>query len=259
MKRRMLCLLLVLLSVCLLSGSVYAASAEPAYVRDEAGLLNPNQIQRLEQMAASVSKQYGVGVYMVTVGDYRSLHSDGAYEAAFTYYRGSGLGEGAEKNGLLLLLSMEERDYALFCFGDKAQYAFTDYGMEKLEKVFLDNFGQDDWNGGFEDYVRECASYLAKAEAGKPVKGSPAGLIALFIILSLVIAAIVCGVLVGQMKSVRKQTTASEYTVGGLVLTEQYDLFTHRTESRRKIERAESSNSSQAKTGGGGSGRSGKF
>ena len=67
----------------------------------------------------------------------------------------------------MLLLSMADRDWAMFCYGSHCEYAFNSYGQEKLEKVFLDNFGEDDWYGGFEDYVKECRVYLEKAANGK--------------------------------------------------------------------------------------------
>ena len=40
-----------------------------------------------------------------------------------------------------------------------------------VEDCFLDNFTDDDWYGGFADYVEEeCGTYLALAESGTPVK-----------------------------------------------------------------------------------------
>ena len=61
------------------------------------------------------------------------------------------------------------------------------------------------------------------------------------------------------MKSVRKAAAANAYLAGELKLTQNSDVFTHRTETRRRIERDSSSGSSHAESGGGGAGRSGKF
>ena len=61
------------------------------------------------------------------------------------------------------------------------------------------------------------------------------------------------------MKSVYVQARADGYVSGKLRLARQTDRFTHRTETRRKIERHSSSGSSHAESGGGGTGRSGKF
>lgn len=253
MKRRIISLLLALCLMGLFVGTAYAAS-EPqlSHVTDETGLLQEAQLQQLEQMALAVSDRYSVGVYIVTVPDYRELDPAGVYEATYGVYHEYSLGEGQKRDGILLLLSMSGRDYALFRYGEQAVYAFNDYGMEKLEETFLDNFGNDDWNGGFADFLLECDRYLEKAASGKPVRESPVTRILIVWAIALVIAAVVCGVLKGQMKTVHKGTSATSYG-GNLGLTEQFDQFTHRTETRRKIESTKSSGESHS------GGSSGKF
>lgn len=260
MKRRFLSLLLTLCIFGALLGGTCVLASEPQLpcITDEAGLLTETQLQRLEQMAQSVAQKYDVGVYVVTIDDYRAIDPAGVYEATYGVYHDYTMGVGEQRQGIMLLLSMDARDYALFCYGEKAEYAFNEYGLAELEKGFLSCFAEDDWSGGLEQYIRDCASYLEQAQAGKPVSKSPVSAILLVCGLSLVVAAIVCAVLVGQMKTVHRKTTASTYATDGLMLTEQYDQFTHRTETRRKIERS-SSGSSHSKSGGGGSGRSGKF
>ena len=139
---------------------------------DAAGLLREGERARLEKMAEAVSQKYRVGVYIVTVEDFRDYHADGVYKATYTIYHNYTMGEGPNRDGIMLLLSMDDRDWAMFCYGKRCEYAFNSYGQEKLEKVFLDNFGENDWYGGFEDYVKECRVYLEKASAGKPVRAS---------------------------------------------------------------------------------------
>ena len=39
-----------------------------------------------------------------------------------------------------------------------------------MEEEFLDDFRDDDWYDGFEDYLEVCDEYLARAEAGDPVR-----------------------------------------------------------------------------------------
>ena len=154
MKKRICSLLLVLLFCLVLCVSVAAAEqtgAQLSYVTDSAGLLSENEKMLLEKMAESVSKKYGVGVYIVTVEDYRDFHSEGVYKATYTIYHECTMGEGPNRDGIMLLLSMDDRDWAMFCYGSRCEYAFNSYGQQKLEKVFLDNFGENDWYGGFED------------------------------------------------------------------------------------------------------------
>ena len=245
MKKRLLCLLLALITVLALCASVSAeqtSGPELDHVTDAAGLLTESEREQLEKMAEQVTQKYRVGVYIVTVGDYRDYNKDGVYKATYTIYHQYNMGEGPKRNGIMLLLSMDDRDWAVFCYGERSEYAF-------------------DWYGGFADYIRECDVYLQKAKDGKPVRQSMLVPILIVVGLSLLFAAAITGIILGKMESVAKKTTANTYISKSLKLTEKTDQFTHKTTSRRKIERSSSSSggSSSYESGGGGSGRSGKF
>ena len=248
------------LVLCVGAAAAEQTGAQLSYVTDAAGLLSENENMLLEKMAESVSKKYGVGVYIVTVEDYRDFHSEGVYKATYTIYHECTMGEGPNRDGIMLLLSMDDRDWAMFCYGSRCEYAFNSYGQQKLEKVFLDNFGENDWYGGFEDYVKECSVYLEKGFCRKARPGE------------LVYSDPYCdrSFPAGGSRGRRcdmaengyciKKATANDYVSAGLRLTEQTDRFTHKTTSSRKIERSSSSGgSSHSESGGGGSGRSGKF
>ena len=78
--------------------------------------------------------------------------------------------------------------------------------------------------------------------------------------LSLLVAGVIVTVIWEKMNSVSEKVTANDYISDTLQLTEKTDCFTHKTTSRRKIERSSSGGgSSRSESGGGGSGRSGKF
>lgn len=62
--------------------------------------------------------------------------------------------------------------------------------------------------------------------------------------ISCLIAGGICFLLLRSMKSVHQKKEADVYlTEGGLHLTQQYDQYTHTTETRRKIEKSSISNS----------------
>ena len=208
MKKRICCLLLVFLIALVFCVSAAAAAqtgAQLDYVTDTAGLLSENESIQLEKMAEMVSQKYGVGVYIVTLGDFRDYNAEGVYKATYTIYHDYTMGEGPNRDGIMLLLSMDDRDWAMFCYGSRCEYAFNSYGQEKLEKVFLDNFGENDWYGGFEDYVKECNVYLEKAAAGKPVRASMFFPILIVIGLSLLAAAAIVAVIWQKMDNVSKK------------------------------------------------------
>ena len=120
-----------------------AAASEPQLytVTDAAGLLTDEQNLQLEKQAAETAAKYGVGVYIVTVDDYRDVDEAGVYEATYGIYHTYTMGKGAERSGIMLLLSMTDRNFGLFRYGERAEYAFTAYGLKQLEKSFLPQFG----------------------------------------------------------------------------------------------------------------------
>ena len=175
MKKRTRCLLLVFLFclvLCVGAAAAEQTGAQLSYVTDAAGLLSENENMLLEKMAESVSKKYGVGVYIVTVEDYRDFHSEGVYKATYTIYHECTMGEGPNRDGIMLLLSMDDRDWAMFCYGSRCEYAFNSYGQEKLEKVFLDNFGENDWYSGLRS--KQIISPIRRPPAGRSSAALPA-------------------------------------------------------------------------------------
>lgn len=233
-----------------------AAPETPTYVFDGAGLLSSDEIAQLEVMAAQVAADHGCGIYIMTVEDHGTYGLGDVYETAYGIYHGNDLGIGPDRNGVTILLSMAERDYATFFYGEFTEYAFNEYGQEKLESVFLDDFGDNDWFMGFYDLICECDEYLALAEAGKPVRVNVAAAFGLGFLFALPLAALITLIIRKVMlKSVDKGREASEYvTPEGLNLLERWDHFTHTTVTTRNIAKK-----SESRSGGGGSGRSGKF
>lgn len=274
MKKRFLTVLLVLVLLLGLSVCVFAES-QLWHITDDAGILSSDENTELETYAQSVSETYGVGIYIVTVDDYNDYYDD-PYETAWQIYHEYTLGEGDDRDGVILLLSMDNRKFATFFYGPQAEYAFDAYGQELLESYFLDDFRADDWANGCQHFISGCEYFLSQAASGSPVRkddydyssdgdssGSPFLFVSWRIIgwiafSSMFFALIVCVLLKSKMKSVRKATAANAYVSGDLNLTASHDQYTHTTETRTKIEH-ESSGDSHAESGGGGSGRSGSF
>lgn len=257
MKKRIITILLALTLLVCLSISVFAES-QLWNITDDAGLLSDEEYTQLESYAESVSETYGVGVYVITIDNYEDYY-DTPYETAWQFYHEYTLGEGDDRDGIILLLSMDNRQFANFVYGPKADYAFDEHGVLELNDWYLDDFRNDDWAGGLNHFVAGCEDFLAKAAAGEPVRRSTAGPILLITLGSMVFALIVCLILKGKMKSVRAGTHANAYVVGALNVTASRDQFTHTTETRTKIEKESSSSSGSSESGGGGHGSSGSF
>ena len=168
---------------------------------------------------------------------------------------------GENRDGIIILLSMADRDYAMFVYGENAENAFNEYGQEQLEESFLSDFGSDEWYSGVSHYLDTCDEYLTLAEEGKPVRKSTLPMYIIVVVSSLVISGVICLVLKWKMQTVHKKVEADEYVAaGGLQLTKKYDRYTHTTETRSKIHSDSDSDSGTSScSGGGGSGRSGTF
>lgn len=270
MKKKVMLSLLLALCLLLPLGGAALASGEMAvpYVTDTVGLLTQEEVLALEAQAEQIAADYGCAPYILVVENYRDYEdTSDVFEAGMNLYERWGLGFGQEKNGLLLLLSMAERDYALVTYGNVTHRAFTDFGQDYLTDQFLDNFRQNDWAGGFQDYLNTSAWLLEQARNGTPydvnsVEEEP--VFNFFIILiPMALALVVCVILIFQMKTAKLKTEAGDYMVqGGTDMRIVQDIFTHRTVTRQIIQ-------SESNGGGGGggttvnsrgfSGKSGKF
>ena len=278
MKQKLTALLLVLLLAVTLVLPVMAAET---YVDDEAALLTLSEVETLEARAAEITERYGVGVYICILDDFGDYGYPDAATASYSIYHAQSLGYGSGRDGILLLLSMSNRKYATFVYGDKAERLFPDSALQQLEDGFLDDFRNDDWYGGFCDYIDGCADLLSgESYTGSdsnyayspghdadvdPGFSAPSLLrnLGIALVISCVIALIVCLILKAKMRSVRRQTEARAYvTPEGLHLTRRDDVYTHTTTTRRKIERdndQHSGSGGSSFSGGGGHGRSGSF
>ena len=242
--------LLLALSLC-----IPAMAAELDHVTDAVEALDEGTLQEYNALAGNISDYYGCGIYAVLVDDYANYGNGDVSDVAGQIYHEYDLGVGEGYDGVLLLLSMAERDYSIYVFGETAEYAFGSYARDKLADKFLGAFGENDWAGGMYDYIVACGEFLDSAANGSPVKESVVSSVAIWGAVSCLVAGIVCLILKGKMKTVHKGASAAKYVAaGGLVLTGSYDNFTHTTVTRSKIEKESSSGSS-----GGGSSSSGKF
>lgn len=230
------------------------------YVFDAADILPYEEWAELEARAADISKRQHCGVYFALVDDYTVI-ADDVYEATYQIYHELELGSGEDRDGIIVLLSMDNRKYAMFVYGEYAEYAFDTYGQDELEGRFLGFFGYDDWYGGITHYLDACDEFLTTADAGKPVRESILPTVAMSVTFACIISAIICFFKMGSMKSVRRKKEANAYLAdGGVNLTEKEDRYTHTTTTRTSIKKESSgSGGSSSERGGGGSGRSGSF
>lgn len=266
----LLCILLIL-PVC---------AAGQGYVYDDAGLFTDAQVQELNDWAEEISEQHNFGVYIHTTEDFTQSGYFDVFEYAKDYYISQNFGKGSNSDGVMLMLSMADRDYQMLFNGSVSDMAFTETGRDDMERNFLSYFRNGDYYGGFKAYLGDCDSCLTAYEAGTPIGSgtdhSATGYIPYYeepvqrsfnlwvsLIPGLIAAAIIGGALSIPMRSAKQKRDAAGYADGNIQLTRREDIFLHRTVTRTPKSPPPSSSG-----GGGGSfhqssgsfsGRSGKF
>ena len=208
-------------------------------VCDEADILSDEEESRLSAKAEELSGRFGCTVYIVTADNFKNYTLSDSVEVFTEELRaGYHLGAGAEQEMVLLCLSMAERDFDLMANGSFGNRSFTDYGKEYMQKKFLDNFANNDWYGGFSDYLDQCGDLMQRSADGKPfdVGDNPlVGTVGFLISLGLaaIIAILISNSLRRGMRTTKEQTQANSYIVpNGVVITRRIDQFTHTTETR---------------------------
>jgi uncharacterized membrane protein YgcG len=249
MNKKFFLLLLIILPLNLYS--------LPSLVKDDCGLLSNHEISELEARASATAQNYNCGVYIYVVKDMNSytfdyeIYDDAFGIEAFAQYLffNELKGVGASGDGILLVMSMKERDYDIMAHGSFANKAFTDYGKSKLADSFLDYFGDSQWYRGFSAYLSKVERFMELAEQGNPVDHGtriqehnlPIS-IAAGLIFGFIVALISCLTMKNGMKSVHTARIASNFIANdGIKIPIQKDLFTHNTVVRQVIQTSSSS------------------
>lgn len=241
----------LLFALCLLLGMTAAAHADAQidYVSDYAGLLSDTQRRDLNDRAAEIADEYNFGVFVVVVNDYKSYVNGSIADFSENVFHRYGLGRGQKEEGVLLAMSMNDRNYDIYAHGDFGNYAFTDYGKDQLANSFLDDFRRNDWAGGFRDFIKTSGDMLEKARNGQPVdtwipdqaETGPRMTLGKLLV-SLGVGCLTGGATVGgmkrQMKTAVRQSGAANYVAqGGVRLSNKRDDFVNRSVTRQVIPR----------------------
>lgn len=247
----------------------------PSLVNDDCGLLSNTELSELQTRAEQISEDYNCGIYIVVVKnmndftfDYEIYEDAFGVEAFAQYLFFNELnGTGTTGDGLLLVMSMKERDYDIMAHGDFGNYAFTDYGKDKLADSFLNYFGNNSWYKGFSAYLNRVDKFLEAARNGNPVDvgtriknhNLPVSITA-GLIFGFIVALISCLAMKSGMKSVHTARIASNFIAqDGIQIPFQKDMFTHNTVVRQVIQSSSGSGGGTHINSSGSSHHSGKF
>jgi len=253
------------LAVSIFAAGVNAETAQRQYVYDPVYLLTDSEYAELNAMAAETSEKYGCAVHFVVTDDPAVNYDNIQIYSEDMYLESPALGYGEGKDGVMLVLGTADRCYWLLAYGEKGNYAFTDYAKDWMSEHFVDEFSDDAWYGGFKDYITDCDYILGEAAKGTPVDiDNDIGVEAygFALVAGLIVAFIVCSVFKSQMKTANIATRATDYLDKANVdILFRNQLFRYSTVTRTKIETDNSSSSGGGTTvnSRGFSGKGGKF
>lgn len=279
-------ILLFLCLVLLLSTSLPVLASEQKII-DHAGLLDESEIEELELQARHLSTQYGMDIVIVTVP---GLEGKSSESYADDFYDENGYGLDSDNSGILLLLSMEYRDWAISTCG-KAIYAFTDYGIQSIFSEMSNSLSQDQYYLAFSKYLDALIPYLEAYAQGRPIDGNSSNYegpgiyipgtqdsvvhyepirdmkwylqrVGISFIVGAVVSCIVLLILRSQMNTTKAQKNATSYMLSDSYRIElQQDIFLY--SQIRKVRKSENSSgggssvhrSSSGRSHGGGHGK----
>ena len=254
-----LALLLAVFALFTISAFPASAASDLSRLVDMADLLSDSEEADLSGILNEISERQQVDIVVVTVD---SMEGETAMVYADDFYDYSGYGFGDTRDGILLLISMEERDWYISTTGYGIT-AITDAGREYISEKFVSDLSEGDYATAFTSFANLCDDFITQAKTGEPYDvGNLPGdtlyfLVGTFIIsfvAALIIALIATGIMRGKLKSVHYQPAADNYVKqGSMQLTKKNDLFLYRHVDRRKKTENNSSNHSNSTGNVGGS------
>lgn len=250
--KRLLCMVFALLMISGLVIPVYAAMPK---IVDDADLLTDDEVSALSQQAEDISREYSMDVVIVTVPSI-----NGAYIESYAddYYDSHGYGFGDDYSGVLLLIVMDTREWAISTCGE-AITALPDWAIDELFYAMSDDLSDGCYFDSFVNYLEELEFFFREYIEDQTVDAGDYFRVAL---IALVIGAATGGIAIlvmrGQMNTAKAQSGATSYlATGSFQLTNRFDIYLYSNTSRsRKAQNTSSTHrGSSGRSHGGGHGR----
>lgn len=254
MKRFTVSLFAIMLMLCM---TLSVTAAQLPRLVDGADLLTDSEEQYILSMLDEVSERQQFDVAIVTTN---TLDGKSPMAYADDFYDDNGYGWGTSYDGVLLLVSMEDRDWWISTCGYGIT-AFTDWGIECLSDQFLPDLGNGFYEDSFETFIEGCDEYITLARNGEPfdigTEPFDAGS-ALFIsiVVGLIAALVIVSSMKAQLKSVYKQNAANYLRGDSMKITDSHELFLYRNVNRTRRQTESSSGGGGSRTHTSSSGRS---
>ena len=225
-------------------------------MNDSANVLTEDEDNELEDALEELSLRQNFDVVIATIESLESVDYDNMEQYADDLYDFCQFGYGADRDGVLLLVSVGDRKWHISTCGYGIT-AFTDAGIQYLGEQMTPDMADGDYAAAFRTFVQWSDAYIDAARSGRPydVKNLPREPLSpmyLFLALGigLVLAWVIVGVMKSRLRSVAFQENAASYVrEGSMNLTNQRELFLYRDVHRTEhVEEKDSDSSGGSST-----------
>lgn len=249
----------------------FTAFADEAHFVDYASLVTTDEAQTLSIIMRDSGVDIEFDVRAITI-NHVNKQGKSIEDFADDYYDINGFGYGANHDGCLFVVNMDDGEWHLSTTGKAVP--LTNQMINKLESTVIPKLSNGDYYDAFYSYTEVIHTFFETSNTPDTMSGtaqdavpntvsseSASSPVVKSIIYGVVggniVALIVIFILVKQLKSVQPKKEAQNYITGSNV-TNQKDIFLYRnvTKTRRQTDNTGSAHrSSSGTTHGGGGGR----
>ena len=214
-----------------------------------ASLLSDEDVDSLTARLYELSLRQKMDVVIATTN---TLEGKSVVAYADDLYDNCSFGYGADRDGLILVISMEDNDWYISTCGYGIT-AFTDAGIEYIGEQIVPYLSDKDFAGAFATYITLCDEFITQARTDKPYDigslprkpMSPAWILVCLII-GLILSCVTVGKMKAKLTTVRAQAAANSYMKNdSMNITDSREMFLYKNVTRTKR--------SNESSGGGGS------
>lgn len=222
---------------------------------DTENLLDTDEQKELEAKLDEISERHQCDVVIVTID---TLGERNAQEYADDFYDAQGYGFGENHDGILLLVAMNERRWAMSTTGWGIQ-VFTDAGLDYISEAFRSKLSEGDYAEAFDTFANLCDNFIAQAAEGQPYDVNNMPKVSF---LSRLLTSIIPGVILGIIAALIHSFSMRHASNGGVIdgvknadvyITKEGILFTGNRSRFIRSEVLRHYNPPQKSSGGGGS------
>lgn len=223
------------------------AAQDTKRLYDNADILKESEEKDLINRLDSVSEEYKVDIIIATV---ETVGADTSDKYVNDFYDANNCGYGNNKDGVLLLVTMKERDYRILSNGLGADAISSDE-IEEIGDAISSSLSNSKYVDAFNTYIDKCEYQIDGEINGFPFPFIKNLIVSL--VIGLIVAFIATSIMKGKLKSVQRQLMATEYTKkGSMKVSTSSDIFLYRTLEKREKEKDEDKSSSDSRNVGGG-------